>query len=167
MTPGCASPVPGRGGFTLLEILITLALIGLLGGLVAGGAVALIRERPSTGEEVLRAAMMKSRRYAVENMREVRLRYDAREKTFHASTLDGERSFPVEIEGELQIDFLPAKSEGSVLLGGSVAELGGLPHIVFYPDGSCSPFRAQLRTGGAARIVLIDPWTCATMEGAE
>ncbi len=147
--------------FTLLEVLITVALIGLLTGILVGGSMAMVRERPSTGEEVLRTAIRQARRYAVENLREVRVRYDAKEKVFVASTRDGEKRFPVEFPGELKVDFLPTIKSSSVLLGGEVLETSSMPFITFYPDGGCSPFRAQLRTGGPARIVSIDPWTCA------
>lgn len=143
---------------------MTIALILLLTGLVVGGSITLLRERPTTGEEVLNYAIAQARRYAVEENREVRLSFDSREKTFHASTTDGKRSFPVEFRGELQIEFLaPQKGGGTVLLGGDLVETAKTPFVTFYPDGACSAFRAQLRTGGAARVVAIDPWTCAPM----
>lgn len=143
--------------------MVTIALIGLLAAVVTGGANALLRERPVTGEEVLRFAIAKARRYAVENMREVRLSYDSKEKVFKATTVDGVRSFPVDTPGELQIDFLPPQKEGAILLGGSSAETGNMPFVTFYSDGVCSPFRAQIRTGGPARLMAFDPWTCAPM----
>lgn len=149
--------------FTILELLVTLALIGLLAALVVGGTASLIRERPVTGEEVLRIALSRARRYAVENIREVRLSYSAKDRTFTARSIDGVRSFPVEFKGELGIDFLPQQKEGSMLVGGEALETGAMPYITFYPDGGCSPFRAQIRTGGAARTISIDPWTCAPM----
>jgi type II secretory pathway pseudopilin PulG len=149
--------------FTVLEILVTLALIGLLSAFVVGGVTSLLRDKPVTGEEVLRVAISRSRRYAVENLREVRLSYLAKDKTFKASSLDGLRSFPVEFKGELAIDFLPQQKENSILLGGQAQEIGSLPFVTFYPDGGCSPFRAQIRTGGPVRTIAIDPWTCAPM----
>ena len=43
-------------------------------------------------------------------------------------------------------------------------ELANLPYITFYPDGTCTPFRVQMKTGNnSPRIVAIDPWTCAPM----
>jgi general secretion pathway protein H len=149
--------------FTVLEVLITLALIGLLSAFLVGGVTSLLREKPVTGEEVLRIAIARSRRYAVENLREVRLTYTSREKTFKASSIDGIRSFPVDFRGELSIDFMPQQKADSILLGGEALEIGALPFIVFYPDGGCTPFRAQIRTGGPVRTIAIDPWTCAPM----
>lgn len=153
----------GCGAFTLLEVLVTIALILLLAGLVIGASITLLRERPATGEEVVKYAIAQARRYAVENDREVRLSYDAKEKAFVASTRDGTRTFPVDFPGELQIEFLSSQKGGAVLLGGDLVETARLPYVTFYPDGACSWFRAQLRTGGPARVLAIDPWTCAPM----
>jgi prepilin-type N-terminal cleavage/methylation domain-containing protein len=149
-------------GFTLLEVLVTLALLALLSGLLVGGTAALLRERPATADEVMRLAITQARRYAVENYREVRLAYDNKGKVFHASSVDGKRDFPLELPEEVQIDFLTTQKDNSMLLGGELVELANLPYITFYPDGTCTPFRVQLRTGnGPARVVAIDPWTCA------
>jgi len=151
----------GRGGFTLLEVIIVLALIGLLTALVAGGSVALLREKPVTGEEVLRSAISKVRREAVTNLRDIRLSYDDKNKVFRESWLDGEKQFAVDVKGELKIEFLSTGKGSSMLLGGDVVETETIPFVTFYSDGCCSPFRVQLRTGGSARQVSIDPWTCA------
>lgn len=153
-------PGGAGGAFTLLEVLITLALIGLLAGLVAGGATALLRERPVTGEEIFRSVMSKARRRAVETMHEVRLSYVLKEKLFKLSSVDGDQTVPADIKGDLQVDFLKQQKDGSMLLGGDLVETGSLPFVVFYPDGACTPFRVQLRTGGPARVISIDPWTC-------
>lgn len=161
--PGPIQSRGGRSAFTLLEVLVTLALILLLTGIVIGASVSLLRDRPVTGEEVVKYAIAQARRYAVENFREVRLSFDAKEKAFIASTEDGTRTFPVEFPGELQIEFLSAQKGGSVLLGGDLVETARMPYVTFYPDGACSAFRAQLRTGGPARVLAIDPWTCAPM----
>jgi len=153
--------LPGQGGFTLLEVVIVLALIGLLTALVAGGSVALLREKPVTGEEVLRSVISKVRRDAVTHLRDIRLSYDEKNKVFHESWVDGEKQLAVDIKGELKLDFLSTGKGSSMLLGGDVVETETIPFVTFYSDGCCSPFRVQLRTGGPARQVSIDPWTCA------
>jgi general secretion pathway protein H len=146
----------------LLELLVTLALIALLSGLLVAGTTALLRERPATADEVMRLAITQARRYAVENYREVRLAYDNKGKVFHASSVDGKRDFPLVLPEEVQIDFLTTQKDNSMLLGGELVEMANLPYVTFYPDGTCTPFRVQLRTGnGPAHIVAIDPWTCA------
>jgi general secretion pathway protein H len=151
----------GQGGFTLLEVIIVLALIGLLTGLVAGGSVALLREKPVTGEEVLRSIISKVRRDAVIHFRDIRLSYDEKNKVFHESWADGEKQLAVDVKGELKLEFLSTAKGSSMLLGGDVVETETIPFVTFYSDGCCSPFRVQLRTGGPARQVSIDPWTCA------
>ena len=48
-----------------------------------------------------------------------------------------------------------------MLLGGQLVETKTLPYVTFYGDGTCSPFRLQIRTTGEARVIAIDPWTCS------
>jgi general secretion pathway protein H len=64
---------------------------------------------------------------------------------------------------DLGVDFLSSKAGGgsSILVGGTLLETGALPHVSFYSDGTCSPFRVQFRSKGAAHVISIDPWTCA------
>lgn len=155
-------------GFTLLEVLLVLALIAMVTALFVGGAATLVRERPATAEDVFWRAVTEARKFALLSNREVRLAYDEREKTFHASTEDGARSYPVPFPGELQIEFFSTqRSSSSILIGGQLVETNPLPAVIFYGDGTCTPFRAQLRTGGPARIITIDPWTCAPVLPAE
>jgi general secretion pathway protein H len=33
--------------------------------------------------------------------------------------------------------------------------------VTFYNDGTCTPFRAQVRTYAGAHMLSVDPWTCA------
>lgn len=155
-----------RAGFTLLEVLIVIALIGLLSAVLVGGSVALLRDNPATADEEFKAIVMKCRRLAVTGMAEVRLSFDAKNRTYLlARNANVEKQVSGQA-GDLQVEFLPASTGSSVLIGGSMAETDVLTHVVFYPDGACSPFRVQLRTGGPARILRFDPWTCAEiMEG--
>ena len=142
--------------------MVTLALLVLLTGLLVGGTAALLRERPATADEVMRRAIAQARRYAVANYREVRLAYDNKGKVFHASSVDGQRDFPLELPEEIQIDLLNTQKGNSMLLGGELVESANLPYVTFYPDGTCTPFRVQLITNhGTPRVVAIDPWTCA------
>lgn len=60
-------------------------------------------------------------------------------------------------------DFLTTqKGNSTILVGGALMETATLASVTFYGDGTCTPFRAQLRAGGSEPLVLdIDPWTCA------
>ena len=153
--------------FTLLEIMVVIALIGLLTGVLVTGSVTLLRDRPVTGEEQLRSVLTKVRRQATGHLVEVRLSFDAKKKQFVASSAEGLRIIPVEVPGEFSVQFVPAAKGNSILIGGDILETGSLSFITFYSDGTCSPFRAQLRTGGPARVMNFDPWTCAEMPSKE
>ncbi|MFZ1056073.1 MAG: hypothetical protein WAN79_10410, partial [Opitutaceae bacterium] len=54
-----------------------------------------------------------------------------------------------------------SNSSSSILIGGIVVETEPLTSVTFYDDGTCTPFRAQIRTNGGAHLLSIDPWTCA------
>ena len=151
----------GAAGFTILELMVVLALVVLITASVAGVSVALLRDKPVTGEEALRAAISKARKQAVLESTEVHLAYDKKARCFVISTVVAERRLINEMKGPLDIDFLPPVRSSAVLLGGDVVEGDALRFVSFYPDGACSPFRAQIKTGGAARTLTIDPWTCA------
>jgi general secretion pathway protein H len=154
----------GRGGFTLLEILVTLALMALLSAVLISGSTRLLSDRPSTPSDVFRKALTESRQHAVEKNVEVRLSFDAKEKAFKATTDDSIRSYPVPVSvgGEMNIDFVAAQKGGSaILIGGVVVDTQTLPYVTFYPDGTCSPFRIQFRLDSGVSTMAIDPWTCA------
>ena len=60
------------------------------------------------------------------------------------------------------MDFLSTqKARSLILVGGQAVETQTIPSVTFYGDGTCSPFRAQIRTGLTPRVLEIDPWTCA------
>jgi hypothetical protein len=62
----------------------------------------------------------------------------------------------------LIVEFLSAQKGGpSILLASQLVETSTMPYVTFYGDGTCSPFRVQIRTGGEPRTLRIDPWTCA------
>lgn len=150
--------------FTLLEILLTLALIGLLATALIVGAVKLTEPRALTAEDVFWKAVTESRREALLSNQEVRLRFVTQKKMYAlvSNGPAGERQYPFENMDDVKVEFLTAGKPGSaILLHGQLVETQTVPSVTFYGDGTCSPFRVQLRTGGAARVLAIDPWTCA------
>lgn len=155
-------PARAEGGFTLLEILVTLALMALLSAVLISGSTRLLSDRPTTPSDVFRKALTESRQFAVEKNVAVRLSFDAKEKAFKATTDDGVRSYPVVAEGDVQIDFVAAqKNSSAILVGGVLVDTQTIPYVTFFPDGTCSPFRVQFRLDSATSYVNVDPWTCA------
>ena len=153
---------PGRAAFTLLEILLAIALIGLISAALVTISIRLTDQKPATPEAVFWEAVNEARKSALKHEQEMRLSFDDKDKKF---TLDpGGKTF--ELPGaprDLTVEFLLAQSDGSgsVLIGGQLVDTKTVPSVTFYADGTCSPFRLQIRSGGPAKLVSIDPWTCA------
>ena len=150
------------GGFTLIEILLAVALLGLLSAVMVSVATNLTDARPRSPEDFFWEAARAARRTALVSETDVRLSYDGKEKAFVVSGPKETRRFPLTAARDLSVDLLQARSVGgSILIGGQLVDTQTLPAVSFYADGTCSPFRVQFRATGPARIVAIDPWTCA------
>jgi general secretion pathway protein H len=165
------APRPSRSGgrgFTLLEILLAVALIGLLSAALVSGAVRIVDSQPQRPEDVFWAASQAARRAALQTEREVTLTYDGKEKRFVVGEGGGAPQLFV-IPGatrDLTVDLLPGQERSggsSILIGGQLLENRSVASVTYYPDGTCSPFRVQFRANGPARVIAIDPWTCAPM----
>lgn len=153
-------------GFTLLELLLALGLIGLLATVLIGGSAQLLREKPVSADEVFWKVCSEARKTALTSGRDVRLAFADDHEHGRRFTVDdgtGPRDFPVPVAGDLAVNFLSGqKVAGSaVILAGQVVETQALPSVTFYADGTCTAFRVQIRSGVDAHILSIDPWTCA------
>lgn len=177
-------PYPRRG-FTLLEVLLSIAIIALLAGVLVGGSAQLLSEQPVTVDDVFWKAVRETRKAALKAEHEMRLRYDPEKKHFllidglAPSTLaeDGFtreetplKTFPVSsaTSADLSIEFLGASSKGGnvILVGGVMLESQPIKFVTFYSDGTCTPFRLQVARNGGAHVLAIDPWTCAPVLAA-
>ena len=156
-------PRAGRDGFTLLEILVAIALIALLSAVLIGGATRMLSSEPTLPADVFRKAVADARQQAVEKEVEVRLSFDSKEKAFQMTSAAGSHSYPLTASGDVSVDFLSNQKGGSaILVGGVLIETQTLPFVTFYPDGTCSPFRVQFHLNGDVPApIAIDPWTCA------
>jgi type II secretion system protein H len=161
MPPVAPSPPPRRG-FTLVEVLLVLALMALLASLLVPGVNSMLRAMDERAPEQLAAeAVLAARAAALESGRTVELRYDKDGRAFVWGPPDARSAaLPAGTVAEL----LPAEAGGAVLLGGVLTETAApLRRVRFFPDGTCDPFRLRLRESEAAapRVLVADPWTCA------
>lgn len=168
-------------GFTIMEVLLAIALIAMLAGVLVGGAAHLLTDQPVTADEVFWKSVQEARKTALKSEKEIRLRFDGEKKQFvlidgfAPSTLAADgftrdetvlKQFPIRPPGgtDLTIDFLAATKGGSVILvGGVMIESKPIGFVTFYPDGTCTAFRAQFIRNGATHVLNIDPWTCAAV----
>ena len=150
---------------------MVIALIAMLAGVLIVGTTRLLRDRPVTADELFWKTVGDVRKAALLDNRELRLSFDAKEKVFVAGTGDEAERFSFTPRDEVEVSFLaPKSSQGStssILIGGDMVETQALPFVTFYGDGTCSPFRVQLKGKGVpSRILGIDPWTCAQVLAA-
>ncbi len=167
-----------RSAFTLLELLLAIALIALLATALIAGSVSLLNDKPTSPDEVFWQASLAARKAALQggfdihNLRqggtEVRLSFDGTQKAFIADDgADPAQTFAIpKASSDLVVALLapeaPAAADASSPAG-AADDNPPLPYVCFYSDGTCSPFRAQIRSKGGAHSVPIDPWTCAKM----
>ena len=152
-----------RSGFTLLEILLVLALIGLIGALLAVGVTRVFSNDHPAPEDVFWQACRSAQKLAALSEHEVSLGFDAKEKKLVWG--NGQETTAAACDaagGEVGVQFLQALKGGSlILVAGQVVETQEVPRVMFYPDGTCTAFRVQFRVGANAWQLAIDPWTCA------
>jgi general secretion pathway protein H len=167
--------------FTLLEVLLSIAIIALLGTVLIGGAANLLNDQPVSVDDVFWKAVQQARKTALRAEHDIRLRFDQEKKQFlivdgvapAVVAADGFtkeevplKIFPVFVPSgtDMSVDLLPAPTKGlgtAILIGGVLLESQPLKYVTFYSDGTCTPFRLQVMRSGAEHKLSIDPWTCA------
>lgn len=175
---------PRREGFgrafTLLEVLLSIAIIALIGGVLVGGAASMLQDQPVSVDDVFWKAVQHARKTALKAEHDIRLKWERERKQF--IVVDGVappviaadgftkeeaplKTFPVLVPGgtELMVDFLGPSAQGgnTILIGGVLVESQPVPFVTFYSDGTCSAFRLQVFRNGSVHTLSIDPWTCA------
>ena len=131
-------------GFTLLELLVVLAIIGLVLAFVPGF---LVRGQPGLDVDVAARAIADSLRQArsdaVLQNREQLFALDVEEHLFRVG---GQRA-PVQIAKGIEITFQTARSE-------ALSE--NIGQIRFFPDGSATGGRIGLALDGQVVEVIVD-----------
>lgn len=166
--PAAESPGPDqillrvqrRAAFTLVEVLVVVALMGIAATVFIGNITDLFRAKEQRADDAFWQAVTASRQLALDSNQIVVLRYDEEKhqlkwvgETAAGSTL----AYPGK-----QLQFLATNAQGFMLLGGQLTETDPLKFVRFFPDGCCDGFRAQLVDKADKRMVLsVDQWTCA------
>lgn len=135
---------PRQSGFTLVELLVVLAIIGLLLSLVP---VAFDRVLPgleldSTTRD-LAAALRQARSRSIRDNRDIALILD----------LDGRR---YQVEGVGRVHEIDEAIEIRLLTAAEELEGEGRGRIRFFPDGTSTGGRVTLSAAGASRTVEVD-----------
>jgi general secretion pathway protein H len=153
---------PG-GAFTLLELILAIAVIALLATVFIGASSTLLSDKPATPEDVFWKACQTARKEALATGREVRLEFDDKAKAFVIDDGVSPQSMPVPgATQDFSAGFIPGGSRASLaLMAGSLVETGSIPFVTFYGDGTCTPFRIQFKLSSGAHTLSVDPWTCA------
>lgn len=154
--PGPAS----RGGFTLIETVLVIMLIGMIAGVLITGANSLFNSaKQQDPEAALLGLLQKVRAQAVEKDEIVELKPLPEDAGFIWGE-DGVEKLPKR-EGFV-VRLLKPEMSAAVLIGGQIEE-HAIDRVRFYPDGSCDPVRVQVRRGDTRRVYSIDPWTAAPL----
>ncbi len=157
---------PGAGplaGFTMVEIMVVIGMIGLLAVVLLVGASAAINNRGESPVDVFWYAVGEARKQALHREVDIGLSFDNDEQHFVASTVVATRAIPLPSTKRMEIEFLGVAGGGeTIMVGGRLIETSVLAKVTFYRDGTCTPFRVRLTAeGGQPEILEIDPWTCA------
>lgn len=155
---------PGCRGFTLLEILLVLTLVALLGSVLIGGAVSMLKaNKEQDPEAALLALLQRVRGEAVAGNTSIELVQLPEGRGFLWGA-DGVETPPAR-EGGARARLLREEFAGGSLIAGQLEERP-LERMRFHADGSCDPARVEVRRGDVRRVFAIDPWTAAPLPEA-
>lgn len=153
---------PRTAAFTLLELIMVLALFGMVAALILGTGATMLRESDEQSvEQKTIQAIAAARHESVLSGQTLELRFN--EKTRLLSWGAGQET----LAGEDRLRFLPPVRSSAMLLGGKMVE-EAIPFVRFHPDGTCDPFRLEVvkSSDRTSRVVTIDPWTCTALAPA-
>lgn len=157
-------------GFTLIEVILTVALIAMLGTMFVVNIGSLLRRSElETLQVEFWRAVDDARVNAVFRQTAYYLTYDEKARAFVVDSGADKRRFEVDTAGlgrdvEIEVAFQEVAPENSyVLIRGELVTTRDIDHVGFFPDGTCSPFTVSLRIDDFESRFQIDPWTGAQL----
>jgi prepilin-type N-terminal cleavage/methylation domain-containing protein len=155
--------ITGRRAFTLLEVIVAIALLGMMSMLFITGGSEMFRARERTMEDVFWDAVQAARLQAVQGDTTVTMRFEEKSRRLLWGPPSGE-PHGVDWPGR-NLEFLPLESRDTILLGGQLVGVGRIEAVRFHADGTTDRYRVQLTdaTGRVSRLEL-DPWTTAPVQ---
>ncbi|MDQ8181810.1 prepilin-type N-terminal cleavage/methylation domain-containing protein [Pelagicoccus sp. SDUM812005] len=154
-----------RRGFTLFELLLVLALIGLFSTVFVLNINSLMKDgEMDTLEREYWRAVEAARTNAVFKQQAHYLEWDPKGNRFLVVSGGAALAFPVEIESPVELDievrFEEVAPENSyVLIAGQLVQTREIAKAGFFPDGTCSPFEVSMKIGDFETRFQMDPWT--------
>lgn len=153
-----------RRGFTLIELIIVIALVALIGGLMAINAESILRglgDEPV--ERIFQKAVREARFQAAYLKESTELRYDEESAAFeiHTGSGRGLASFPSGLEPEdpsVEIIFEQILPEEG-LNRNSVLNTIEVSAVTFRPDRSSTPFQVIFDLGQTTFTQRFDPFS--------
>lgn len=159
-----ATGKPVKRGFTLIELVIVIALIALVGGLVVINAEAIFR---GLGEEpvdrILRKAVREARFQAAYLKEPVQLGFEEEGAVFLLTGSDGQSlaDFPTGLDGtndNLDVEFEQILPEEG-LNRNSRPETVEIGAVTFRPDRSSTPFQVIIDQDRRPYTLRFDPFS--------
>lgn len=152
-------------GFSLIEILLVLGLMGLLCGLFISAGSGLFGDATRRGAGVFWDVIRHARHQAIMTDSTVILQVSEDATQLVLQSPEGKQV--VGMTAGMTITLLRPEERATILLGGELVETKSLALVRFYPDGTCDAFRAQMTFPAKSRqVVTVDPWTCAQKSDA-
>ena len=152
-----------RRGFTLLELLIAAAVVGVLAAATVPAVAALVaRQDRMTARGDVVAFLMGQHTRAIEsgNVRWMRWEADGHHLIAgdDGQPIDDERALPddavIEADGYERLD-----DRFFETVDPSLAEAGWSREIVFYPDGSATQATLTFKLGASSESVTVHRWS--------
>ena len=159
-----------RPGFTLLEVLLVIALIGSVASLFLFSLDSIARTTPGDAlEGSFWSTVRDAREAAVRTRRPQLVQFDPVHMEYVIQGGEAEKRVPVSRDGladnaKLEAVFtqeLPSNS--FTLVRGRLVTEREIPAMQIFPDGTCQPVTVEFRFPAGTRRLTIDPWTCAEL----